>query len=92
MRSAPFRSKLLAAVAVAVLLWCARAGWDYFDPGSVSNYAMQFQLRMFGAAMYEFHAANGRWPASLDDLVQTSLPLQSAVWRQTASALVFPWP
>jgi hypothetical protein len=87
-----FKSKLSAAVAVLVLLWVAPIVWDYFNPGSIAQQAMQFQLKLFGSAMYEYHSAAGQWPASLDDLAQTSLPKRSAVWRQTAGTMVFLWP
>jgi len=85
-------AKLLAAVAVVLLVWSAKFTWDYFDYSSVPHQAMQVQLKLFGAAMYEYHSATGRWPASLDDLERTSLPQRSYVWRQTASTFVFLWP
>src|ERR1039457_4267374 len=73
MTAVSFKSKLFAAVGVLVLLWFARVVWDYFDPGTVAHQAMQYQLRLFGSAMYEYHSATGQWPASLDDLARTSL-------------------
>src|SRR5689334_3835130 len=81
-----------AAVAAAVLLWCAGVAGDYFDSGSPAHQAMQYQLKLFGSAMYEYHAASGRWPARLEDLAQTSLALQSRVWRESARTMVFLWP
>ena len=75
-----------------IALWLARATWDYFDPHSPANLAMQVQLKMFGAAMYEYHSQTGRWPTKVDDLAQTSLPAKSHVWRQTANTIVFIWP
>jgi hypothetical protein len=84
--------KLLALIPALLLLWCGRIVWDYFDPDSVAHLAMSYQLKMFGSAMYEYHSASGRWPASLDDLAQTSLPKQSYVWRQTADTMTFLWP
>ncbi|HET8549447.1 MAG TPA: hypothetical protein VFL57_15650 [Bryobacteraceae bacterium] len=86
------KSKLLAAAAVVPLVWLARVVWDYFDYRSVPHQTIQVQLKLFGAAMYEYHAATGRWPASLDDLARTSLRQRSYVWRQTASTFVFLWP
>jgi hypothetical protein len=53
---------------------------------------MQFQLRMFGDAIYEYHAHTGAWPTKLDDFAQTSLPARSRIWRQTATTIVFLWP
>src|SRR5216684_7142657 len=86
------RSKLFAAASALVLLWIAGFVWDYFDPGSVAHQAMQNQLRLFGSAIYEYHSVSERWPTSLDDLAQTSLPRRGYVWRQTASTIVFLWP
>lgn len=77
---------------VVGLLWLTRLVWDYYDPNSPANASMQVQLKMFGAAMYEYHSHAGRWPTNIDDLAQTSLPTQSHVWRQTADAIVFLWP
>ncbi|PYV69011.1 MAG: hypothetical protein DMG97_22250 [Acidobacteria bacterium] len=82
----------LAVVGVLVLLWLSRVAWDYFDPNSPANQAMQIQLKIFGSAMYEYHAQTGRWPTTLNDLGQTSLPARSYVWRQTAITMVFLWP
>jgi hypothetical protein len=89
---AAVKSKIFITVGVLVLLWFARLVWDYFDPNSIANQAMQVQLRLFGSAMYEYHAATGRWPSRLDDLAQTSLPRRSYIWQQTASTMVFLWP
>jgi hypothetical protein len=88
----PSKSKLLTAVGILVLLWFAHLAWDYFDPSSIPHIAMQDQLKLFGAAAYEYHASTGRWPSSLDDLAQTSLPVKSPVWRQSARPIVFLWP
>src|SRR5205807_2378069 len=90
--SVPSKSKLFAALGVFALLWCAHFVWDYYDRDSIAHQAMQFQLKLFGSAMYEYHSATGRWPTSLDDLAQTSLPKRSYVWRQTATTLVLLWP
>src|SRR5436305_13181872 len=85
-------SKLLCSVALLVLVWVLRAGWDYLDKGSVAHQAMQIQLKLFGAAIYDYHSSTGRWPTSVDDLAQTSLPRRSYVWRQTARTLTLLWP
>lgn len=82
-------SLLTGALAV---LWLARLSWDYYDPNSPANIAMQVQLKMFGTAMYEYHSHTGRWPTKLGDLAQTSLPVRSHVWRRTANTIVFLWP
>lgn len=85
-------SKIFIVVITFVLLWFARFVWDYFDPTSVANQAMQIQLKLFGSAMYEYHTATKRWPTKLDDLAQTSLPRRSYIWQQTATTMVFLWP
>lgn len=85
-------SKFIAVLGALVLFWCCRVAWEYFDTNSPANLAMQVQLRMFGNAIYEYHAQTGGWPTKLDDLAQTSLPAKSYVWRQTATTIVFLWP
>ena len=89
-RSVSFR--ITTVIAAAVLLWVGRLAWDYFDPNSITHQAMQIQLKLFGEAMYEFHANTGWWPANLNDLAKTLLPTKSYVWRETASTIVFLWP
>jgi len=89
---AAFKSKIFITVGALALLWFAQFIWDYYDPNSIANQAMQVQLRLFASAMYEYHAATGRWPTKLDDLSQTSLPTRSYIWQQTASSMVFLWP
>src|SRR3954453_10155499 len=86
------RSKIFAAAAVLLIGWVARIAWDYLDQGSVAHQAMQFQLKLFGNAIYEYHSVTGQWPAKLDDLAQTSLPQRSYVWKQTGSTFTFLWP
>jgi hypothetical protein len=90
MRSISFR--IAAVIAAAALLWVGRFAWDYFDTNNIAHQSMQIQLKLFGEAMYEFHANTGRWPANLDDLAKTSLPAKSYIWRETASTIVFLWP
>ncbi len=87
-----FGFKALAILAIFLLIWLGGVAWDYFDPNSPANFAMQVQLKMFGSAMYEYHSHTGRWPTKVEDLSQTSLPAQSRVWRQTADAIVLLWP
>jgi hypothetical protein len=86
------RSKIVGGLGVVVLVWILAQAWDYFDYSSVAHQAMQVQLKLFGSAMYEYHAATGRWPTGLDDLAETSLPKTIYVWRQTATTLTFLWP
>lgn len=84
--------RILLVLGGLVLLWLARLTWDYYDPNSPANIAMQVQLKMFATATYEYHSHTGRWPTNLDDLAQTSLPARNYVWRQTANTIVFLWP
>src|SRR5579863_1932319 len=85
-------AKLVIAIGVLPLLWFGGLVWDYFDPGSIAHVSMQYDLKLFGSAMYEYHSATGRWPARLNDLAQTSLPQRSPRWRQGAQPIVFLWP
>jgi hypothetical protein len=85
-------TKASAVLGILVVFWVGRFAYDYFDANSPANLAMQVQLKMFGTAMYEYHSHTGRWPTSVDDLAQTSLPAPSRVWRQTANTIVFLWP
>jgi hypothetical protein len=82
----------VVVIAALAIFWAGGMVRDYFDPDSPANAAMQVQLRLFGSATYEYHAQTGRWPVSINDLAQTSLPLKSRVWRQAASSIVFLWP
>ena len=85
--------KVLAGLATLAVLWTAQFVWDYFDPTSIAHTSMQYQLKHTGEAIYEFRSANGRWPASIDDLAQTSLARQNPYyWRQSATAIAILWP
>ena len=84
-----FKSKVFAGIAAVVLLWFGQVVSDYLDPGSIAHQAMQYQLKLFGSAMYDYHSASGLWPTGLEDLAKTSLPQRSQVWKQTASTIVF---
>ena len=85
-------NKLLLAAGTLLLLGFARLAYDYFDTGSPAHAAMQHQLKMFGAAIYEYHGATGSWPTRIDDLARTSLPQRSYNWQQIARPIVFLWP
>ena len=86
------RRVVVVGILFLFLLGAARFAYDYFDPNSPANLAMGLQLKLFGTAMYEYHSHTGRWPTSVDDLAQTSLPVQSRMWRRTANKIVFLWP
>jgi hypothetical protein len=81
----------LALIAAIVLCWLGRVTYDYFDPNGPANLAMQAQLKMFGNAIYEYHSRLARWPSTIDDFAQTSVPMRSHGWRQTANTIVFLW-
>jgi hypothetical protein len=49
-------TKALAVLGILVVFWVGRFAYDYFDANSPANLAMQVQLKMFGAAMYEYHS------------------------------------
>jgi len=85
-----FKIKLLAGLAVAVLLWFGQWAWDYLDNDSIPNVSMQYGLKQFGGAVYEFHATNGRWPQSLEDLGGTSFLQQYPAWKSTPVVILWP--
>ena len=86
------KSKLLLGIGAAVLFWLGGWVYDYFDPTSIAHVSMQYQLKLFGSAIYEYHSSTGHWPKSLDDLARTSLPVKSRLWRESAQPIVFLWP
>ena len=86
------RAKIVAAVGILLIFCLGGILVDYFDPASPAHAAMQYQLKAVGAAIYEFHSATGRWPASLDDLTETSLNQRSPIWRKAAETFTFLWP
>src|SRR5881227_3280043 len=53
---AAVKSKIFIVVGAFLLLWFARFVWDYFDPTSDANQAMQIQLKVFGSAMSKYNA------------------------------------
>ncbi|HWZ30121.1 MAG TPA: hypothetical protein VNX18_02250 [Bryobacteraceae bacterium] len=82
---------LLGAVGLGIAVWCASWIWDYFDHTSVAHLAIQYWLKALGSGVYEYHAKTGRWPAAIDDLAETSLPVTFPLWRETAKNVVFLW-
>jgi hypothetical protein len=48
-------------------------------------------LGLIGSSIHEYHSSTGRWPAKLDDLAQTSLPVQSYNWKLWMPPFVILW-
>src|SRR5262249_21547987 len=76
----------------AAVLPISRLAIDYFDRDSIAHISIRYQLKLFAESIYEYHSVTGRWPATIDDLAQTSLPDKTPPWRTTASLIVFRWP
>ena len=53
----------------------------FFGLSQVSHETIQLHLKLVGASMYEYHSNTGRWPAHVEDLAETSLPLRSPYWK-----------
>ena len=73
--------KVIAGVGggIAVLLLVAFA--DFYSLSDISNHAIRLHLRLIGSSIYEYHTKTGLWPTRVEDLAETSLPLQSPYWR-----------
>jgi hypothetical protein len=65
----------------------------YMDRSDVAHQAIRIWLRLYGAAIYEYHANTGQWPSRADDLARTSLPQRFPYWRQGVDdqAIVLVW-
>jgi hypothetical protein len=48
----PMSRKIGLFLVALMLLWLGRLVWDYYDPNSPTNLAMQVQLKIFGTVMY----------------------------------------
>ena len=66
---------------------------QYFDHSDVVHQAIQIWLRLYGAAIYEYHSKTGKFPSQIDDLAKTSMPQQFRYWKQTldAECIVIVW-
>jgi hypothetical protein len=47
----------------------------------VAHKSVQFQLAFTGQSIYEYRTKTGKWPAQIDDLAMTSLPIMSPYWK-----------
>ena len=87
------KGKWLAGVAaLGIAASCVGFVWDYFDRSSIPHVAIQYWLKTFGESIYEYESKTGRWPAGVDDLGETTLPVRFPLWRETAKNVVFLWP
>jgi hypothetical protein len=80
---------LIVAVVIAVPLALSRFGII-----GLAHETTQLSLGQLGASVYEFHAQTGRWPASIDDLAQTSLARHNQHWESDLrdGVFVIVWP
>lgn len=83
---------LLGALMLGIAAWSLNLVREHVDPDSVSHEAVRYWLKAYGESFYEFHAKTRRWPASVVDLGETSLPMRFPLWRSTAGLVVFLWP
>jgi hypothetical protein len=83
---------LISVVLLAIGWWVFGLVRDYADPTSIPHEAIRYWIKAYAESYYEFHAKTGRWPTSLDDLGQTTLPVRYPLWRSSPDLQVFLWP
>src|SRR5919201_1171841 len=71
----PGQRKVAAAalLALAILTSCGVT--------QTASEAVQYQLKVIGASIYEFHALTGSWPSRTDDLAITSITARLRYWK-----------
>ena len=47
----------------------------------LAHESVRLQLNLVGSGIYEYQAAQGKWPTRNDDLAKTSLPATSPYWK-----------
>ncbi|HEV3386513.1 MAG TPA: hypothetical protein VG097_16980 [Gemmata sp.] len=77
-----WRNKIVALVAVAIIVALVRALAPSSGISDLAHQSTQLHLQLFGTSIYEYHSTKGQWPAQIDDLGQTSLPLKSPYWKK----------
>jgi hypothetical protein len=75
------KARLAIFIALGIVAIVIRIAWDYFDRESIPHESIRLHLQLTASSIYEFHQTAGRWPAKIDDLALTSLPLRSPYWR-----------
>jgi hypothetical protein len=71
----PGQRKVAAAalLALAILTSCGVT--------QTASEAVQYQLKVIGASIYESHGLTGRWPSRTDDLAITSITARLRYWK-----------
>jgi hypothetical protein len=64
----------VGAVVVGIL------AFKSYSVKEMSDLSQQTYLRLYGEGMYEYHAQTGKWPSTIDDLTDTSLPQRYPHW------------
>lgn len=84
--------KLVAALVIGGLALAAVVLF-YSGVADVASQAVEYQLKTFGQAIYEYHTITGNWPQDAEDLNRTSLPLRLRYWRATLDngSIVIVW-
>jgi hypothetical protein len=72
------RTRKIAIGAAAMVLLL---GVRFFSLSDISNESIRLHLTLLGSSIYEYHGKTGHWPATSEDLAQTSLPLHSPHWK-----------
>ena len=67
------------AVVVAIAFVVNRG--QFSGVSDVAHESTRLHLSFFGSSIYEYHAATGKWPTQIGDLVMTSLPAKSPHWK-----------
>lgn len=76
----------VVAGAVAIVLVMIRGPLS--GVREVAHESTRLHLSLFGASIYEYYAATGKWPTQVGDLARTSLPTKSPYWRYMLDAEV----
>ena len=85
------KGRVIAALVFTALLWPARMAWDLLRSREHCAFVDAAAFEVHRRAIYEYRAATGKWPASVDDLAQTALARQSPhYWRQAAAVILWP--
>jgi len=72
------RAQKIAAGCAAILLL---VGVRFYSLSDISNASIRLHLSLLGSSIYEYKAKTGQWPATAEDLAQTSLPIRSPHWK-----------
>jgi hypothetical protein len=83
-----WRRSLWIAAALAIAALAFGFAWDYLDRDSIPHQSIQYALKEFGQAIYQYHQKTGAWPQRCEDFAGTELPQALRYWRQMATVMV----